>query len=114
MIEKLIEQDGVKYARNLGWLVYKAASPGNTGVHDRIHHKNGVTFYIEYKSQGKKASIKQLKFAQELGTAGIASRCCDSPFKARSFIDAMDGLARDYSARKCYKEIFNGIASFTE
>jgi len=90
MNELQIEQHGVKYAETLGWMVRKASSPGNTGTHDRIHHKAGVTFYIEYKATGKKASAKQRKFAEQLKAAGIPCRCCDRPSKARAFIDAMD------------------------
>lgn len=89
MLEKIIERAGDEYARARGWLVYKASSPGNTGVHDQIHHKSGVTFYIEYKATGKKASPKQRKFAQYLMYQGIPCQCCDSIAKARVFIDAM-------------------------
>lgn len=89
MIESLVEKEGVKYARELGWLVKKASSPGQVGIHDQIHHKKGVTFYIEYKSTGKYASSKQLKFAEELRAAGIPCRCCDTVSKAREFIDEM-------------------------
>ncbi len=90
MNESVIEKAGTKYAESLGWMVYKASSPGKVGVHDRIHHKNGVTFYIEYKATGKKASPKQQKFAKQLRDAGIPCRCCDSISKAANFIDNME------------------------
>lgn len=93
MTESQLEKTGVAYARNLGWLVRKASSPGRVGIHDQIHHKNGVTFYIEYKAPGKRASPKQRKFAKDLLAAGIPSRCCDSYAKAWDFINMMDAYA---------------------
>ena len=93
MIEKLIEDDGVKYARDRGWTVYKWSSPGQKGVHDRLHFKNGVTFSIEYKTTGKRATPKQRAEAVKLKRAGIPCRCCDTVTYARSFIDAMTAVA---------------------
>jgi len=96
MKESLIEADGVKYARARGWLVYKWASPGNRGRHDRIFFKNGITFTIEYKTTGKKATIQQLATALDLKDAGIPCRCCDTVQASRDFIDTMT----NYAARK--------------
>ena len=112
MIEALIEKTGVEYAEKLGWKVRKATTPGKTGTHDRIHHKNGVTFYIEYKSTGKSASPKQLKFAQEMRDAGIPSRCIESVTTARAFIDIMDGLANQGHIDPSMKYLSLDISSF--
>ena len=95
MKENLIEADGVKYARDRGWLVYKWASPGNRGVHDRLHFKKGIAFTIEYKTTGKKATPKQRAEAIKLKHAGIPSRCCDNVQDARAFIDTMTKIADD-------------------
>lgn len=91
MKESLIENDGVKYAKARGWLVYKWSSPGNRGVHDRQHFKKGVSFTIEYKTTGKKATPRQRAEAEKLNSAGIPCRCCDSVTDARLFIDEMTG-----------------------
>ena len=93
MRESLIEDDGVKYARDRGWLVYKWASPGRVGVLDRLHFKAGVAFIIEYKATGQKASPLQRKEAERLRLAGIPCRCCDSVARARAFIDYMETAA---------------------
>ncbi len=95
MIEKLIEADGVKYARDRGWEVYKWASPGTRGAHDQMHFKNGVTFTLEYKTTGKKATPKQRGVAVKLKRAGIPCRCCDNVTDARLFIDAMTEAAAE-------------------
>lgn len=94
MLEKTLESMGVAYARDLGWVVFKMSSPGSRGAHDRIHHKNGLTFYIEYKAPRKKATPLQLRFARDVSSAGVPSKCCDSLVSAKEFIDAMDKLLR--------------------
>ncbi len=93
MRESLIEKDGVKYAEARGWLVRKQSSPGTSGVHDRIHFKSGVTFTIEYKTTGKKATPKQRAEAIKLQSRAIPCRCCDNVQDAREFIDEMTSVA---------------------
>lgn len=93
MRESLIEADGVRYAIKRGWLVYKFASPNYRGVHDRIHFKDGVTFTIEYKTTGKKATPKQRAEAEKLRRARIPCRCIDNVQAAREFIDRMTDAA---------------------
>lgn len=95
MRESLVETEGVKYARSHGWLVYKWAAPGSVGVHDRLHFRDGVTFTIEYKSTGKKATPRQRKEATKLKAAGIPCRCIDNVTTARRFIDFMTAIAND-------------------
>jgi hypothetical protein len=91
--ESLIESDGVKYAEDRGWAVYKWTSPGRAGILDRLHFKNGFTFAIEYKATSEKASVMQQQEAMRLSAAGIPCRCCDSPGDARAFIDTMTAAA---------------------
>ena len=95
MNEKLIEQDGVKYARDRGWLVYKWSAPGSSGIHDRLHFKNGVSFSIEYKTTRKPATPKQQAEALKLKRAGIPCRCCDNVQDAREFIDTMTEISNE-------------------
>ena len=113
MDESLIESEGVRYAKALGWVVRKASSPGQTGVHDQIHHKKGVTFYIEYKATGKTASPKQIKFAEEMSEAGIPCRCIDSISRAREFINMMDLLLGYDNPLKIVRSLAMDLESFS-
>jgi hypothetical protein len=36
MLERDIEQQCLRYAKSIGWLMPKWVSPGNAGVHDRL------------------------------------------------------------------------------
>lgn len=112
MIEKLIEQDGVNFAKARGWSVYKWASPGTTGVHDRIHFKGHVTFTLEYKTTGKKATPKQRIVAQDLKYRGIPSRCCDTAQTARNFITRMTHIVDQTKSMDDLKSIADDISSF--
>lgn len=58
-LEKDIENKVVKYARSLGWLVYKFTSPAQRSVPDRLFMRNGVVLFIEFKRKGEKATPKQ-------------------------------------------------------
>ena len=95
MQERLIEKDAVRYAQDRGWLVYKWASPGQVGIHDRIFFQKSVAFTIEFKSTGQRATPKQRNKAIELKFAGIPCRCCDSVKKSREFIDTMTELLKE-------------------
>lgn len=112
MKENLIEADGVKYARARGWTVYKWATPGQRGVHDRLHFKKGITFSIEYKTTGKKATPKQGTEAIKLKLAGISCRCCDNVQDARDFIDIMTKAADNAPPFFELKILANDITSF--
>lgn len=112
MIESIIENEGVKYARARGWLVYKWSSPGNTGILDRLHFKNGISFAIEYKATGKKASPKQRIEALNLKLAGIPCRCCNTVQAARDFIDLMTDAAAEEDPLFDIAILSNDIESF--
>lgn len=112
MREKLIEEDGVKFAKARGWSVYKWASPGTTGIHDRIHFKGHVTFTIEYKTFGKKATPKQKKVAEDLKSKNIPCRCCDTVQKSRKFIDLMTCAVDVIKSMDNLKRLADDITSF--
>lgn len=95
MRESLIENDGVKWARDRSWLARKNATPGSKGALDHRFHKNGVTFYIEFKTTGEKATPLQVAEAEALKRAGIPCRCCDNVQDARDFIDTMTKTAEE-------------------
>lgn len=112
MKENLIEFDGVKYARDRGWTVYKWSSPGQHGILDRLHFKKGITFAIEYKSTGQKATPKQRAEAVKLKFADIPCRCCDNVQDTRKFIDIMTDIANDTYPFFNLKKLSNNITSF--
>jgi len=95
MQENTIEKDGVKYAEDRGWLVYKWSSPGQAGILDRLFFQRGISFAIEYKATGKSASPKQRAEAVKLKCAGVPARCCDSVQSSRAFIDTMTALLKE-------------------
>jgi len=111
MLEKVIETECTKYAKEKGWLVYKGNAPGRAGFHDRIHFKGGVCFTLEYKAPGKKASTLQRKRAGELSKAGIPCRCIDSLRGGREFIDFMTELAK---VKTFSREMLLSVAENTE
>lgn len=112
MKEKLIERDGVKYAQDRGWIVYKWSSPGQRGVHDRLHFKRGIVFTIEYKTTGQKATPKQRAEAVKLKLAEIPCRCCDNVQDARAFIDIMTEVAEKADTWLDLIMLSNDITSF--
>ena len=71
MLEKHIEQDVCRYARKKGWVVYKFTSPGTRGVPDRIFMRDGVVFFIEFKSPGQKPSRLQECVHRRIREQGI-------------------------------------------
>lgn len=115
MREKAIEYDGVEYAEKRAWAAYKWASPGVTGILDRLFVGYGIAFAIEYKAPGKKASVKQRKEAQRLKSKGIVCRCIDNVQDSRAFIDRMTLIGADPVAEHknfFLSELAQDISSF--
>lgn len=112
MKEKLIEADGVSYAQDRGWTVYKWAAPGQHGILDRLHFKKSIAFAIEYKTTGQKATPKQRAEAIKLKLAGIPCRCCDNVQDARRFIDTMTEIVNEDYPFFNLRKIANNITSF--
>ena len=86
MRESTIENKVCNYATKQGWYVYKCT--GLKGAPDRILHKEGKTFYIEFKRPGGTPTKMQKVFHKRLTAHGIAvfiiddieegMRCVDS------------------------------------
>lgn len=58
--ENVVEGYLVERLRKLGGLCFKFVSPGNAGVPDRICILNGVTFFVECKSDtGQLGALQQ-------------------------------------------------------
>ena len=112
MRESLVEGAGVKHAERRGWAVYKWAAPGSKGIHDRLHFKNGVSFSIEYKATGKRATPKQRAEAVRLKSKGIPCRCIDNVQDARDFINVMTEVAAQDNPALDIAVLSNDIRSF--
>ena len=57
--ERDIEKKTCKYASDKGWLNFKFVSPTSRGVPDRIYLKDGMIFFIEFKTRIGKLSKYQ-------------------------------------------------------
>lgn len=71
MLEKVIENRVITYAKNKGWLAYKFTSPSCRGVPDRLCiGPNGQFLFIEFKRKGhlptslQEVNIKELRSRQ--------------------------------------------------
>lgn len=76
--ESDIEKSGSEYAVRRGWFVVKLEKCSIDSMPDRLHHRKGVTVYIEYKKPGEDASPKQLKRHRELRAQGIPVHVVDN------------------------------------
>ncbi len=67
--EEIAENDTVKRATELGWIVRKLTFPGVNGAPDRVFGKDRRTVAIEFKKVGKERRAQQRLRAQELTEA---------------------------------------------
>lgn len=89
MYEKEIEKKVCDYAREKGFLVYKFSSPACVGVPDRMFLKNGFTFFIEFKSPGKKPTSVQLRQHRKLQDQGFIVSIVDNVKEGCELIDKL-------------------------
>ncbi len=64
--EAKLEAKCVKYAKSLGFVMPKWASPGTNGVHDRLLIVIGKMIPIEFKAPGGQLSALQRNFHRKL------------------------------------------------
>lgn len=76
--ESDIEKAGTDYAVRRGWFVVKIMACSIDSMPDRLHHRKGITLYIEYKKPGEPAKAKQLKRHRELRAQGIPVHVVDN------------------------------------
>lgn len=76
--ESDIEKAGSDYAVRRGWFVVKLEKCSIDSMPDRLHHRKGITLYVEYKKPGEPASPKQLKRHRELRAQGIPVHVVDN------------------------------------
>lgn len=89
MKEKVIEQALTREVKKAGGLCYKWASPGNTGVPDRIVIYGGMIKFIELKAPGKKPTPKQEYIHAQLREQGASVYVIDSLEGVKTLIKAL-------------------------
>lgn len=85
--EKNIEKGFTRYADKLGGLSLKFTSPGFTGAPDRVLLIDGVTFWAELKSAGKKPSPRQSYVHKQFFSYGFRVWRIASWVELRAFYD---------------------------
>lgn len=59
LLERDVQSQSVRWARDRGWWARKFASPANRSVPDYIFGKDGFTLFVEFKAPGKTATDAQ-------------------------------------------------------
>lgn len=90
MRESKIELWVCSYAKSLGWLCYKFASPSNNGVPDRIFFRNGKTVLIEFKANDEKPRKLQEVVIASIRRKGIPVFVVDSIEGGRYVFDSFE------------------------
>lgn len=90
MLESTIENKVTKYAEKLGWLSFKFTSPSSRGVPDRIYMRDGVTFFIEYKQQGKLLRTLQQFRKKQIEQHGVSVYMVDSIAAGKRLFDEFE------------------------
>ena len=88
MKESSIELQVNRYAKKLGWLVYKFVSPNQRGVPDRIYIKDGKMFFIEFKAPGNKLTPLQQVHRRQLMKEMFMVFVVDTVEKGKRIFDA--------------------------
>jgi hypothetical protein len=88
MLEKDIENDVCRYARQLGVYVRKFSSPGYRAVPDRMFLYKGSTWFIEFKAPGKKPTPAQLSEHQKIQECGGTVFVCDNIEQGRFIVNS--------------------------
>ena len=71
MRESVIQSKVIKYLESLDWYVVKIIQTNKNGWPDLQAHKNGVTIFIEVKSENGKVSELQKYRHKQLTDAGF-------------------------------------------
>ena len=88
-LESLIQSKVSSYARTQGWLAYKFESPTTRSLPDFIYLRDGLTFFIEFKSWGKKATEQQKERHNDLILQGFQVFIVDCVPAGKRLIDEM-------------------------
>jgi hypothetical protein len=90
MGESQIEKECSDIAEINGWFTIKLMRCNKNGVPDRIYHKNGVTFYVEFKTPIGRLSADQRIIAQELKNRQIPVFFINSVHHFRYILSGLD------------------------
>jgi Holliday junction resolvase len=86
--EKILERKLCKKIKELGGHAYKFVSPNQRGVPDRLCAlPNGVVFFVELKTTGKKPTKLQMLAIKELTDLGLSCEVADSTEKINNIIE---------------------------
>ena len=91
-LEKHIEWAVCRYAKSLGWRVYKFVSPAHRSVPDRIFLREGRVFMIEFKAPGKVATKAQLREIKRIIQESIPVYVCDNVTLGKEIVAFQSGL----------------------
>ena len=87
--ERDIESKVRKYARDMGFLVYKFTDPTQVGVPDRIFiSPQGRLFFVEFKAPGKKPRANQIAEFKRLQAHGQYVYIIDDLERGKRLIDS--------------------------
>ena len=90
MLEKTIEKKVCDYAKSKGMLAYKFTSPARASVPDRLLiTPSGVTFFIEFKTKGKKPTAGQSREIARLEAQNVKVFVVDEVEYGKHIIDTV-------------------------
>jgi hypothetical protein len=90
LTEAVIERSVCDYAKERGLLVYKFTSPERAAVPDRMMiTPKGTVFFVEFKREGVKATVPQMREHERLRAQGVTVFVVDSVEKGRAAVDLM-------------------------
>lgn len=90
MRESKIEKEVNKYAKSLGWNIYKFTSPGLKGVPDRLFLRSGIAVFIEFKAPNKIPNKIQIKRIKEIVTQGFTAKYIDNVIDGKKLFDSFE------------------------
>jgi len=89
-LESKIEKTVSSYAKKLGWLSYKFASPSNRSVPDHLYLRGGMIIFIEFKRAGKLATKHQAHTHKEIEAHGVRVYIIDSIVEGKKLFNLLE------------------------
>jgi hypothetical protein len=87
--EKNLEKTLNDYARSKGALSVKLSSPNCKGQPDRMFLFNGKACFMEMKGTGKKATVLQFRYIEQLRILGFEAEIVDNLELGKEMIDSL-------------------------
>jgi hypothetical protein len=93
--EKELEVKVVRFARELGLLVYKFSSPSNRGVPDRLFvNEHGTIGFLELKAKGEKPTKLQMFHLDLFRARGVPAGWVDTFEAAKTWLQDFRGISK--------------------